>query len=796
MTTRPQRRIALWLLAVAASTWMVVHAHYVADLSAFLPAKPTPLQQLLVDQLRDGPASRLILIALEGGDPATRGEVARAMVAKLRNQPQFAAVEDGDAATVGRDREFLFQHRYVLSPAITAAHFSVTGLRQAISDTIDDLAGSTGLLMKALVPHDPTGEMSRIVDRLAVGGAPRVEHGVWASADGRRTLLVAQTAAAGSDTDAQARALEAISRAFQPAPPGVRLRLTGPGVFAVAAREQIKHAASRLAIISSLGVIALLLWVYRSTTALILGLLPVATGALAGIAAVQLAWGMVHGTTLGFGITLIGEAVDYSVYFFVQSAGRGAAVATQQWQRALWPTVRLGMLTSVCGFASLLPSGFPGLAQLGLYSIAGLLAAALVTRFVLPELTPRTLQVRDLDPLGNRLHAGLARLQRGPAVGVIAVLLAVLAAGVLYQHRQTLWNHELSALSPISPADLAFDATLRSDLGTANVLDLIVVTGPTEEAVLAGAERAAPVLQELTAAGVIGGFDSPAIFLPSLASQRARLAALPDRAVLSARLQAAVADLDLDAGQLAPFLDDVDRARSGAPLAAADLDGTSLAVGYAALILRHPGHFTALLPLHANSASVTPDLDVARIAAAVSSARLANTQVLDLKVQTDALYASYLEEALRLSGIGLLLIIVLLRFVLRSVRRVARVLAPLLLAVLAVAAGLALLGVRLNILHLVGMLLIFAVGSNYALFFDTAQITPGDAHPPRLLASLGVANVSTVIGFGLLAFSAVPVLQALGATVAPGAFLALLFAGLLCRPRSLRPRSGPELTHA
>jgi predicted exporter len=190
--------------------------------------------------------------------------------------------------------------------------------------------------------------------------------------------------------------------------------------------------------------------------------------------------------------------------------------------------------------------------------------------------------------------------------------------------------------------------------------------------------------------------------------------------------------------------------------------------------------------LHANSASATPDLDVARIAAAVSSARLANTQVLDLKIQTDALYASYLEEALRLSGIGLLLIIVLLGFVLRSVRRVAQVLAPLLLAVLAVAAGLALWGVRLNILHLVGMLLIFAVGSNYALFFDRAQITPGDAHPPRLLASLGVANLSTVIGFGLLAFSAVPVLQALGATVAPGAFLALLFAGLLCRPSPRR----------
>ena len=44
---------------------VVARARYITDLSAFLPANPTPSQQLLVDQLRDGPASRLILIAIE-----------------------------------------------------------------------------------------------------------------------------------------------------------------------------------------------------------------------------------------------------------------------------------------------------------------------------------------------------------------------------------------------------------------------------------------------------------------------------------------------------------------------------------------------------------------------------------------------------------------------------------------------------------------------------------------------------------------------------------------------------------
>jgi predicted exporter len=107
------------------------------------------------------------------------------------------------------------------------------------------------------------------------------------------------------------------------------------------------------------------------------------------------------------------------------------------------------------------------------------------------------------------------------------------------------------------------------------------------------------------------------------------------------------------------------------------------------------------------------------------------------------------------------------------------VLAPLVLSVLTVAAVFSLCAVQLTILHLVGMLLIVAVGSNYALFFDARAHDPASGDGALTLASLLVANASTVIGFGLLSFSQVPVLVTLGATVAPGTFLALLFAALL-----------------
>src|ERR1700729_2169907 len=101
----------LWLCRVAAASIIVARAHYITDLSAFLPAKPTPAQQLLVDQLRDGPASRLILIAIDGADSPTRAPASLATASRLRRDPQFSSVNNGEQVSAERDRDFLYQHR-------------------------------------------------------------------------------------------------------------------------------------------------------------------------------------------------------------------------------------------------------------------------------------------------------------------------------------------------------------------------------------------------------------------------------------------------------------------------------------------------------------------------------------------------------------------------------------------------------------------------------------------------------------------------------------------------------------
>jgi predicted exporter len=151
-----------------------------------------------------------------------------------------------------------------------------------------------------------------------------------------------------------------------------------------------------------------------------------------------------------------------------------------------------------------------------------------------------------------------------------------------------------------------------------------------------------------------------------------------------------------------------------------------------------------------------------------------------MKAESDRLYSGYLHEATVLSLGGLVAIVGLLLLALRSPRRVLRIIAPLAAAVVTVTAGLVLLGQQLIILHLVGLLLVVAVGSNYALFFDRPE--PNTAISSSTLASMLFANLTTVAGFGLLAFSNVSILQAMGVTVAPGVILALIYSAIFARP--------------
>ncbi len=837
----------LWLVFVLACTIVIARTEFRADFSAFLPSHPTPAQQVLVEQLKSGAGAGLLLVGIESaakGTPAA-AEVARLahlsaqFAARLRQNAAIQSVQNGEPLRDdgGAATDLLFVNRYLLSPAVDAQHFGVAGLHEALQASIDAIASGSGLMVKQMLARDPTGEMLQLVDRLLpTGGGPAVRNGRWFDASGRTALLLLQLRAGGDDIDAQQRAMGQVRSAFtttldedgttpaasaggaaQAAP---TLLISGPGTFAVASRDAIKGAVERLSIVGSVLILSLLYTIYRSLAALLLGVLPVLTAVLAGIAAVSLGFGTVHGITLGFGATLVGEAVDYAIYLFVQRGGGGsnaadAAMTADGYARHFWPTIRLGVLTSVCGFGALLLSGFPGLSQLGLFSIAGILSAAVVTRWVLPGLLPVRFSVRNTATLGAALARGIVQARR---LRVAALLLAGAALVVVLLGQRQLFNAELLSLSPVPLAAQRLDGRLRGEMGAPDVRHLIVLRGDSAEDALQRCEEVAPTLDRAVAEGVLAGWRAPCTYLPSVRTQLARQAALPADAELRARLSQALAGLPLRATTIEPFFADVSAARTAAPLTLADVQRAPFAAALEAMLNEidaddgRPAHWNALVQLQpphprlnaaagrqsaGNDRENIDRRDVARegIDANVLRLRLApllnaDTVLLDLKTASDDLYQDYLRQALRLSAVGMVAIALVLAASLRSARRVAAVFLPLLASVALVTAGLHLLGVPLTLLHLVGLLLTVAVGSNYALFFE-AQSRPGP-QDPRIHASLLFAVLTTVAGFGVLAFASVPVLAAIGMTVGPGAVCAWCLSAILSRaPDAATPTTPP-----
>lgn len=820
MTRHARWVLLVWLLVVLAAVGQILRTRFSADLGAFLPANPDAQQRVLIEQLESGLPARTLLIAIEGGHAKDRADASRALAQALRASALFEQVQNGEVESWNQVGDFLFRQRYLLSPAVDAQRFTAAGLREAIEDSLALLGTPAGNAIKPILERDPTGESVRIAEALIPARAPRSEEGVWVARQDKaqagptveRALLVAVSKAPGADLDAQMAAIARVRDSFGAlAAPGLTLQMSGAPVFSVDSRAQIEREVRWLAIAGSVLMTCLLLLAFASLRAVLVALLPVATGVLVGISAVSLACGGVHGITLGFGTTLIGEAVDYAIYYLIQARAHGV----QHWLRSAWPTVRLGLLTSVCGFAALVFSGFPGLAQLGIFSIAGLLGAALFTRFVMPVLMPAgadgTRSAGLRQQLGRWAAAGMAGMPR-----LRWPLLALgLAAAVLLFQRGDLWSAQLSSLSPVPKALLELDASLRAELSAGDARTLVVVQGADLQATLRNAEAAAARLEALLAKGVIGGYDSVARWLPSLATQQQRLASLPATPVLQAALEEATRGGPLAAARLAPFVAELAQARQSAPLDIAALRAAGLSVLVDALLMqRKDGSWAALLPLQP-ALGAAQGIDANAVRAALQGQ--AGAQVIEIGTELKRLYARYLGEAQAQALLGALGVLVLIAVTLRSWARVLAVCQPLLLAVLLTMGLLALLNVQLGILHLVGLLLVVAVGSNYALFFDllrnparpegapgpttTLALALGESGQlakPRLLgtaadtaadtdtlASLLLANLTTVLSFGLIALSNIPALSAIGRVVALGALLALALAAAFA-PRPAR----------
>ena len=723
------------------------------DMAEFLPRGGTDAARLVLDEAREGSAAGLILAGIEGAPAPELARISRTMAQALPQTGLFALVAGGQAALP--DGEALFARRYLLAPA----DFSAEALRAGLEELLRQLRSSAAPLVVQFGLPDPPGAFAIAMRAWARDSRVRNVEGAWFAPGRDRALLLARTRAGGLDVPGQEAAIAAVTAAFRAAQPGpAKLLIAGPGVFARDAARAIKGDVERIAILSTALVALLLWWRFRSPLVIAAIATPVVLSVAAAAASVQLGFGAVHGVALGFGATMLGVSVDYPVLMIGHRKQHEPARATR---KRIGRAFALAVITATVGLASMVFSGFPGLAELGVFSAVGLAVCALATWTLLPRL----IVAANLAPVSAGDPAWLPwleRLRQRRAWGVAPVLLA---AAYLASIGGPHWEGDLANLSPVPAASRALDQELRTELGAPDAGHILLVRGPDAETVLRRQEALLPVLDQLQAERVLDGADLAARLLPSAAVQAARARGLPERQVLAGRLAEASAGLPFRPEALLPFQDAVEASRSLAPLRPADLAGTVLTARLDPLLVLRGGEWRGAVVLRGVH-------EPARLAAAVAGL---GVLYIDMRAELGGVLAGYTARAWRWLGLSGALVLVVLGVGLRD-WRVIPVLGSVLAAMLVTAALLTAFGSRLSLIHLVALQLVAGVGLDYALFFARRQLDTEER--ARTLRTLVTCNAMTLLTFGLLAACDTPLLRDIGVTVAIGAVLAMGFAFL------------------
>jgi len=784
--------IALWLIAIAISLWVLfTRAHMSTDMAQFMPDAKTPAEKLLLEELNQGAASRLLLLAIEAKDPhspvtqqtiQTLAQLSREFAKQLKQSERFNRVDNGMPAKQDKqDQRLLFQYRYLLSHQINQERFQTPSLRALLERRLLELSSPMGMMNKRTFTKDPTNELGTIVDSLQPQQNTNTQYGVWFSGDNRKALLMLQTQAPGFDLDAQERNITAIGKIFQSLDQGTpaqnyTLTLSGSSVFATQSRKKIEKEITLLSAAAGIAVILILLLAYRSVSLTLISALPLVSGILFGTAGVILAFGQIHGVTLAFGVTILGVAIDYPIHAF--SHLKPPRSVTYNIGR-IWPTLRLGVVTTATGYLAMAFTHFSGLAQLSWFAIIGLLAAAAITRWVVPAVlpayyVPKTAQQTNGVLAPDGIFARM--LQPGFKTTLGMIILAITACGYITLTDKTIWQNDLSALSPLPKDKLQLDKQLRAELGAPDVHHMVLISDTSAETVLQKSEQLDQKLRELKTAGIVASVDMASHYLPSVKTQTQRQALLPDELMLRQQLTAAVQGMPFRDGQFEPFVQSVVDSKTLPALTLEHLQNSALGLKLSSLLFQRSDHWTAVVILY-------DARQPQKLTEWFQQQDLDGVYYLNLKQTSNILVSSFRQETLSRMQWAILAIIVVLWLGLRSWDYLVAATLPVGAAIVCVMALLIALDMPLSLFNLVAVLLVFGIGIDYGLFFNRNEVDIQEKL--RTFHALSVCCISTVTVFGLLSLSHIPVLKDMGHTVSVGVLLSFVFALSLSQTRRL-----------
>lgn len=772
------RRRAFSLIVVSvvlgAGAWAAARLPVTSDMGGFVPEADPELGEVSA-ALASSPLARMWIIAVGAHELAAAEATAKELGAALAASPDIEAVRTG--VSEGEQDAFFrtyFAHRFGLAaPEAWDGPPSDEDLGRAAARLRHELGGPMGPLVRRIAPEDPLLSFLTFLEGVRTAGADAAGMGgpTLVSEDGKFALIVARTHLAPFNAEQAARVeavIEGVREQAARKDPSIRILQSAVHRHAAASERAIKADMTRISVGSTVGMLLLFGVAFLSLRPLVLCFVPMLFGVAVGFVVTSLVFPAVHGITLAFGASLTGVCVDYSVHWIAhQTPGGGDS---PDGRRVAMVAIGVGALTTALGLLGLGWTTFPGMREIALFAVVGIVSAVLATFWLVPLWLDAADVERALAPRLVPIRRGMAAL--GRRRGALLALLVVGCAPLLGLPRLT-WSSSMQSLVREDPALVAEDEHARAAAGRHDGSRVIVVAGDTLEGALVRSESVTKALADHGAGSSVGTARALTSLLPSAAAQGAALAALRRDPDLDARLRTAFASAGIAVAAFRPFGELLEQAPG--PITLAEVQQAGLGEWVQPFLLRlggdgaSPGGGRTLLAVFLR--------DVKSEAALKAALEPLGPDVryFDQREFLSSAYGRFRQTVFELLIVGFLAIACIVGIRYRSLRLTAVALLPALASIAVFFGILGLLGMEANLMHLLGALLVLSMGEDYGVFVAEHEHLKASGSE-RTVFGVVLACGSTVLSFGLLGLSSEPSLRALGATVACALPLSAAFA--------------------
>jgi predicted exporter len=555
----------------------------------------------------------------------------------------------------------------------------------------------------------------------------------------------------------QNRVLGAIAAQQQQMSPVANIAMSGMLLHAAAGAQQAKGEISTIGFGSLIGIIVIMVLVFRRFKPLLLLMFPVVIGCIFASAMSVLIFDRVHLVTFAFGAGLVGVSIDYALHFLCE---RQITPARQVLGKIL-PGLLLGLFSSVIAYAAQALTPFPGLRQMAVFSVLGLCASWLTVVLWFPLMTAGDTQ--QALSFAGKLDSLRRRFPKLGANPLLMLLLLVLMGLACYSIWNSSGQDDIRLLQTSPESLLQQEQVLNQALGTSSSSRFLLVSADTLEECLQIEEQLVAALQNLRAEAVIGGFQMLSSSLPSIKRQS----------------ENSMLVLKLYNHQLDSFYSLINLPKNNLTAATAVFDrfvDHRLTPELWQQQIGSEGRKNHLI-MQTESSAVT----VVRFTGELDPSAehelnvLSNTSVgvtfVDQVQNTSDLLGKYRVQVS--TWVVLAYLIVLFALLFRYRLQVWRIVMPPLLASVFTLAILVQLEQGINLFHLMALILVLGIGLDMGIFLTETN------EAPHTWLAVSLSAATSLLAFGLLAMSDTPVLHHFGLTVAIGLSLVWLFAPLM-----------------